>query len=138
MTNIMSLSAFLNTIPIIDKAPLKESLRTLAVIFAVLLVLGIACLIAVSKHKWSHQSTAISSFARFFYVSFLKPHAANELGSGQQAALESFYEAQVGSHTSVAKCAMLMGSYTRLAYTMQHGRGCSKDARICLVLLRAR
>ena len=34
------------------------------------------------------------AFARFFYASFLKPHSADE-SAGQQAALESFYKAQV-------------------------------------------
>ena len=91
---------FLDTISMTEKMPIYESWHTLTIILAVLLVLGLACLIAVPKYKWSLESTAVSASARFFYVSFIKPHAADEVGLGQQAALESFYEAQVGSRTS--------------------------------------
>lgn len=37
----------------------------------------------------------IANFGRFFYASFLKPHTGDGAVTGQQAALESFYKAQV-------------------------------------------
>lgn len=38
---------------------------------------------------------AVSSFYKFFYASFLKPHTGDGDTTGQQAALESFYKVQV-------------------------------------------
>ncbi|KAI9710052.1 MAG: hypothetical protein M1812_007516 [Candelaria pacifica] len=38
--------------------------------------------------------TKTVSFLRFFYASFIKPHSVSATGTGQQAALESFYKAQ--------------------------------------------
>ena len=38
---------------------------------------------------------AVSKFYKFFYASFLKPHTGDGDSTGQQAALESFYKAQV-------------------------------------------
>ena len=39
--------------------------------------------------------SGLATFARFFYASFLKPHSGDGAITGQQAALESFYRAQV-------------------------------------------
>lgn len=41
--------------------------------------------------------SGLATYARFFYVSFLKPHNGDGAITGQQAALESFYKAQVVS-----------------------------------------
>ena len=38
---------------------------------------------------------SIAVYTRFFYASFLKPHTGDGADTGQQAALESFYKAQV-------------------------------------------
>lgn len=46
-------------------------------------------------NKKSKGSNAIANFSKFFYATFLKPHDRNGTHSGQQAALESFYKAQV-------------------------------------------
>lgn len=38
---------------------------------------------------------SVRTYSRFFYASFLKPHTGGAGATGQQAALESFYVAQV-------------------------------------------
>jgi betaine lipid synthase len=45
----------------------------------------------------------LTSFLRFFYASFLKPHSSGEGVNGQQDALESFYKAQAGVYDSTRK-----------------------------------
>ncbi len=47
--------------------------------------------------------TALTSFLRFFYASFLKPHTGDRTGNGQQDALESFYKAQAGVYDATRK-----------------------------------
>lgn len=47
--------------------------------------------------------SAFSSFLRFFYASFLKPHSGDGTGNGQQDALESFYKAQAGVYDATRK-----------------------------------
>lgn len=70
-------------------------LKILLAASAILFFLGGVFVIAFNKPKaWQETSDSISSFARFFYVSFLKPHTGDGL-AGQQGALESFYNAQV-------------------------------------------
>ena len=69
----------------------------LAVATAVLLVVG-SLLAALSASKVSTTSSALTTYARFFYASFLKPHTGDGAVTGQQAALESFYKAQVGQN----------------------------------------
>ena len=44
---------------------------------------------------------SLRTFARFFYASFLKPHDGDGAVTGQQAALESFYKAQVVPLTAI-------------------------------------
>ena len=39
--------------------------------------------------------SGLATYAKFFYASFLKPHSGDGAITGQQAALESFYRAQV-------------------------------------------
>lgn len=45
----------------------------------------------------------VSSFLRFFYASFLKPHSRDGAGNGQQDALESFYKNQAGVYDTTRK-----------------------------------
>lgn len=63
------------------------------------IVLGVVILVFVVAFQSSKDSSkppgALRTFAKFFYATFLKPHAGNGAESGQQAALESFYRAQV-------------------------------------------
>lgn len=63
-------------------------------LFALSLIVLVVFL-ALKQHKtvWLLYENFIN-FCTFFYSSFMKPHSQNE-GSGQQAALESFYKVQV-------------------------------------------
>jgi len=61
----------------------------------ILFLLGRALLASVSHPVSPKPSSALASFSRFFYASFLKPHSGDGTHTGQQAALESFYKAQV-------------------------------------------
>ena len=72
----------------------------LAVATAVLLFVG-SLLAALWTFKVSTTSSALTTYARFFYASFLKPHTGDGAVTGQQAALESFYKAQVGQNLYV-------------------------------------
>lgn len=70
--------------------------QILAVACAVLAVVGVVFTFAFQARKdASKPPSAIRSFGMFFYASFLKPHTGDIHGTGQQAALESFYKAQV-------------------------------------------
>lgn len=70
--------------------------QILAVACAVLAVIGVVFTFAFQDPKDSPESpSAIRSFGMFFYASFLKPHTGDSECTGQQAALESFYKAQV-------------------------------------------
>jgi len=48
------------------------------------------------------NTSTFTSFLRFFYASFLKPHTGDGAG-GQQDALESFYKAQAGVYDTTRK-----------------------------------
>ena len=68
----------------------------LAASAVLLLVAGVFALALSEDKKPSLDALGpVANFCRFFYASFLKPHTRDSTGSGQQAALESFYEAQV-------------------------------------------
>jgi betaine lipid synthase len=71
------------------------------------LVLLIGVIFAVTFHSTKkgdeENPSALGSFLRFFYASFLKPHNGDGLGEGQQAALESFYKAQAGVYDATRK-----------------------------------
>jgi len=66
-------------------------------VFGVIALLGGALITSVSHKTASKGTSAISNFGKFFYASFLKPHNRHGTQGGQQAALESFYNAQVSS-----------------------------------------
>ena len=56
----------------------------------------LVCIASSWRPRWSIGPVeTLSSYCQFFYVSFLKPHRGDKAGHGQQAALESFYKAQV-------------------------------------------
>ena len=62
---------------------------------SMLAVLGWIFVIAFWKPKiLTEAKDVIVGFWRFFYATFLKPHTGDD-STGQQAALESFYKAQV-------------------------------------------
>jgi betaine lipid synthase len=54
------------------------------------------------KQDEENQNT-FTSFLRFFYASFLKPHTGDGTGNGQQDALESFYKAQASVYDATRK-----------------------------------
>ena len=68
------------------------------ILFAAVAVLSIICgvfVVAFWKPKFiENVNEFIAAFGRFFYANFLKPHTGDD-STGQQAALESFYKAQV-------------------------------------------
>lgn len=68
------------------------------IFFAAVAVLSTICgvfVVAFWKPKIvENVNEFAAAFCRFFYVSFLKPHSGDE-STGQQAALEGFYKAQV-------------------------------------------
>lgn len=53
--------------------------------------------------KDDENPSGLTSFLRFFYASFLKPHTGDGAGNGQQDALESFYKAQAGVYDATRK-----------------------------------
>ena len=55
----------------------------------------------LSAPKTATKSNGLVTYARFFYASFLKPHTGDGADTGQQAALESFYKAQVCGNASL-------------------------------------
>jgi betaine lipid synthase len=55
-----------------------------------------------SEKEDDENPGAVTSFLRFFYASFLKPHTGDS-GNGQQDALESFYKAQAGVYDATRK-----------------------------------
>lgn len=54
-------------------------------------------------NKDEENPSSLTSFLRFFYASFLKPHTGDGTGNGQQDALESFYKAQAGVYDATRK-----------------------------------
>lgn len=86
--------------------PLKlHYVQILSAAGAVLFVVAAVFVLALSGSRTlPHVPSPVTNFCRFFYASFLKPHTGDSAGTGQQAALESFYKAQVRRmlfHTSV-------------------------------------
>lgn len=71
------------------------------------LILLIGVVFAVTFHSTKkvdeENPSAFTSFLRFFYASFLKPHNGDGLGESQQASLESFYKAQAGVYDATRK-----------------------------------
>jgi betaine lipid synthase len=71
------------------------------------LILLIAIVFTVTAHaskKTEDENLSVfSSYMRFFYASFLKPHSGDGSEKGQQAALESFYKAQAGVYDATRK-----------------------------------
>lgn len=62
---------------------------------AAIILVGRIVVAASSHPKLSKGSNGLATFGKFFYASFLKPYSGDDATTGQQAALESFYKAQV-------------------------------------------
>lgn len=70
---------------------------------SLILIIGIIFAVNFRSAKSSKdEPSAWSSFVRFFYACFLKPHEADS-SAGQQAALESFYKAQADVYDATRK-----------------------------------
>ena len=80
--------------------------------------------------KFCQHFSFFQEFGTFFYASFLKPHAGDGVGTGQQAALESFYKAQV--YRFECYRAMEPNPFIgRPTLTMLRGKYCFGEERIC-------
>jgi hypothetical protein len=85
---------------------LKDPHTQIFIVGATLVVLiGVifAATLRPSKDEGEKDPSAFTSFLRFFYASFLKPHTGDGTGNGQQDALESFYKAQAGVYDATRK-----------------------------------
>ena len=79
---------------------LAPNFQQVSLLFAFLAVIALAARFSatiISGTKHFLVPSGLATFARFFYASFLKPHNGDGTITGQQAALESFYKAQVVS-----------------------------------------
>ena len=99
---------------------------SLFVIVAALLLL--LAFFTAQKHFWIKYDH-LSSFCTFFYSTFLIPHSQDE-GSGQQAALESFYKVQVASTEELAAMPCIE-AFNRPMSTMPLAKSCYVVAKIC-------
>lgn len=77
------------------------------IIFAgatIVILIGVifAATLNSAKKEDAENPSGFTSFLRFFYASFLKPHTG-DVGNGQQDALESFYKAQAGVYDATRK-----------------------------------
>ena len=92
--------AFLSFFPatILDgPAPTFPQSPVLLALFAVIVLAAAFSFITIARPEQLKVPRSLTTFARFFYASFLKPHSGDDAVTGQQAALESFYKAQVVS-----------------------------------------
>jgi len=83
----------------------KDPYNQIIIVGATLVVLiGIIFTLTLRfSHKEDEENpSAFTSFLRFFYASFLKPHSG-DAANGQQDALESFYKAQAGVYDATRK-----------------------------------
>ena len=92
--------AFLSFFPatILDGlAPSFPQFPVLLALFAVVVLAAALSFTTIARPRHLKVPRSLTTFARFFYASFLKPHSGDGAVTGQQAALESFYKAQVVS-----------------------------------------
>ena len=77
---------------------LTFSVQQAFILLAFFAIIALAARFSITTDLGLQQFTipsGLATFARFFYASFLKPHSGDGAITGQQAALESFYRAQV-------------------------------------------
>ena len=80
-----------------------QYLYILFALFAVFILIDQLLIGALPLHKFSKGSDMLTTFCKFFYASFLKPHTGDGALTGQQAALESFYKAQADVYDASRK-----------------------------------
>ena len=78
-------------------APTIQHIPILLAIFALIALAARLSITFIAGPKQLRVPSGLATFTRFFYASFLKPHDGDGAITGQQAALESFYKAQVVS-----------------------------------------
>lgn len=93
----MALPSFLSATLPDSLAPSFQQILILLAFFAVVALAARFSITTVYGSKHFRGPNGLATFARFFYASFLKPHSGDGAITGQQAALESFYKAQVAS-----------------------------------------
>lgn len=98
-----------------------------AAVFVVAFVSSVL-LFVLRKPKMKHDS-AIYTYFKFFYASFVKPHESHGQGN-QQRALESFYKTQVFLSSSDLYI-HLNSLCNRPRYTMQPENNSFEGAKIC-------
>ena len=91
----MALSALLSKAMPSPPAPNIQHIFLLFAFFAVIALIARFSIPVIAGCKQLKAFSGLATFARFFYASFLKPHNGDGAVTGQQAALESFYKAQV-------------------------------------------
>ena len=95
-----TIMAFSSVLPATISNISASSFQQAAVLLALFAFIALAARFSITttaRSKQSDVSNGLTTFARFFYASFLKPHNGDGATTGQQAALESFYKAQVVS-----------------------------------------
>lgn len=109
----------------------------LSAAIAVLFIIWGVFVLAFWKPKVVHSVNEFAvAFGRFFYANFLKPHGGDD-STGQQAALESFYKAQVRKACMASQGDRADGHcQNRLGFMMPLGSDFFAVVRICWVLLR--
>lgn len=91
----MALSRFLSTFVPGSPAPSLQQVLILLIFFVVIVLVARFIITNISGSVKIRVPGGLETFARFFYASFLKSHSGDGTTTGQQAALESFYKAQV-------------------------------------------
>jgi betaine lipid synthase len=89
-------------IPSILPKDLHTQILIVGVSIALLIIGVIFAATTRTNRKDPAEPDAWSSFVRFFYACFLKPHETDS-SAGQQAALESFYKAQADVYDATRK-----------------------------------
>lgn len=115
--------------------PLKlHHVQILLAAGAVLFIVAVVFVLALPGSKALPDALGpVTNFCQFFYASFLKPHTGDSAGTGQQAALESFYKAQVRGTPFQASVFRLMQVIYRLMSTTRLVRGFCRVVRTCSV-----
>lgn len=82
------------------------SFQHIWILFAFFVLVALAARFSLPIISGSTQlavPSGLTTFTRFFYASFLKPHSGDGAITGQQAALESFYNAQADVYDATRK-----------------------------------
>lgn len=80
-----------------------QNIYILFALFALFVLIDQLLIGALPLRKFSKGSDILTTFFKFFYASFLKPHTGDGALTGQQAALESFYKAQADIYDTSRK-----------------------------------